>query len=97
MRILPDPVSFVWDKGNIDKNLKKHGVTNKEAEEVFENKPLLVSEDLKHLKVEKRFQALGRTDKGKLLFLSFMVRDDFVRIISARIMSRKERGKYEKI
>ncbi len=97
MRILPDPIAFDWDKGNIDKNLKKLKVTNKETEEVFENKPLLVSEDLKHSKAEKRFQALGKSDKGKLLFLSFTVRSDKVRIISARIMSRKERRKYEKI
>lgn len=97
MRILPDPVSFVWDKGNIDKSVKKHGITNKESEEVFENKPLLLYEDLKHSGAEKRFQALGKTNKKKLLFLSFTIRGDKVRIISARTMNRKERGKYEKI
>lgn len=97
MRILPGPVSFVWDKGNIDKNLKKHGVTNKEAEEVFENKPLFISEDIKHSKIEKRYKALGVTDNNKLLFLSFTVRIDKVRIISARNMNKKEKRTYEKI
>lgn len=97
MRILPDPIAFEWNKGNIDKNLKKHKVTNKETEEVFENKPLFISEDIKHSKFEKRYQALGITNNYKLLFLSFTVRKDKVRIISARNMSKKERRTYEKI
>ncbi len=97
MKILPAPLSFEWNKGNIDKNLKKHGVTNKEAENVFENKPLLVSEDREHSKTERRYQALGKTDTDRFIFISFTVRNDSVRIISARDMSRKERRVYEKV
>lgn len=97
MKILPEPVSFEWDKGNIDKNLLKHEVTNKEAEEVFSNKPLFVSEDFKHSKTEKRFQALGKTNKVRLLFVSFTIRKNKVRIISVRDMSKKEVTVYEKI
>ena len=97
MRILPDPVLFVWDKGNLDKNLDKHEVTNKESEEIYQNKPLLVSEDKRHSKIEKRYQVLGKTDNDRLLFISFTVRKDRIRIISARDMSKKERKVYEKI
>lgn len=97
MKILPEPVSFDWNKGNIDKNLKKHGVSNKEAEQVFSNKPLLLSLDKKHsTKTEIRYQALGKTDEDKILFLSFTVREQSIRIISARSASRKERDKYAK-
>jgi len=32
MKILPGPVVFEWDRGNFDKNFKKHKVTNEEAE-----------------------------------------------------------------
>lgn len=96
MRVLPKPVSFEWDKGNIDKNLRKHNVTNREAEQVFDNESLIVSGDIKHSRQEKRFQALGKTDQGRLLFLSFTIRADKVRIISARDMSKKEGVKYEK-
>ncbi len=96
MKILPNPISFEWDKGNIDKNFKRHKVTNKEAEETFENKPLFISEDIRHSsKSEKRFQALGKTNDNKLLFISFTIRNDQVRIISARNMSKKERRTYE--
>jgi len=97
MKILPEPIFFEWDKGNSDKNLIKHGVTNQEAEEVFDNKPFLLSEDFKHSIKEKRFQALGRTNQGRFLFLSITIREDRVRIISVRDMNRKERKIYEKI
>lgn len=94
MRILPEPIVFEWDKGNIDKNLVKHSVINKEAEEIFNNQPL-ISEDIKHSKKELRFQALGKTDKERLLFLSFTIRKDRIRVISARDMNKKEVSKYE--
>lgn len=96
MKILPEPAVFEWDKGNIDKNFISHNVTNKEAEEVFNNQPL-VSEDIKHSTLEKRFQALGKTDKGKLLFISFTMRNEKVRVISARDMNKKEVKIYEEV
>lgn len=94
MKILPEPISFEWDEGNTDKNLIRHNVTNQESEEVFSNKPLLVNEDKEHSKYELRFQALGRTNKNRLLFVSFTIRNKKVRMISARDMSKKERSEY---
>jgi len=88
VRILPEPIAFEWDKGNSGKNLIKHEVRDKEAEEVFNNKPLISKEEL-------RFQALGRTDKGRLIFLSFTIRKDKIRVILARDMNKKEVPKYE--
>jgi uncharacterized DUF497 family protein len=35
---------FQWDEGNADKNWIKHKVSRTEAEQVFFNRPLLVSE-----------------------------------------------------
>lgn len=97
MKILPKPLAFEWDKGNIDKNFLKHKVTNREAEEVFNIKRLIISEDIKHSKNERRFQALGKTNKNRRLFLSFVIRNDKVRIISARDMNKKEEVVYEKV
>lgn len=48
-------IEFDWDKGNIDKNWLKHNVDFRECEEVFFNKPLLISFDKKHSITEKRF------------------------------------------
>jgi len=89
--------NFYWDEGNARKN-EKHGVSTAEAEQFFFNTPLLVLEDSKHSILEPRFHALGRTDKIRLLHITFTLRDagEKIRVISARNMHRKERVIYEK-
>jgi len=64
---------------------------------VFFNTPLLVLEDIKHSRRELRFHALGKTDKVRLLHLTFTLRhaEEKIRVISARDMHRKERAIYE--
>jgi len=94
--ILPKPVAFEWNKGNIDKNLKKHVVSNQETEEVFFDRYIKIFENIKHSQEEKRFIALGVTDKNRKLYLSFTIRNQKIRIISARDQSKKERRLYEK-
>ena len=88
-------VGFDWDEGNKQKNWEKHKVDYRECEETFFNKPLLISEDTKHSSQEKRYHLLGRSDAGRTLFLVFMLRNNKIRIISARDQSRKERRIYE--
>ena len=95
MDIIPEPLEFEWDEGNNDKNRQKHQVTNKEIEGVFVNKPLMVYEDLIHSQLEKRYYGLGKTDNDKKLFVSFTIRVNKIRVISARPMSRRERKIYE--
>ncbi len=96
MRALPKILSFGWDKGNIDKNYKRHGVRTKEAEEIFVSDELYVLPDIRHSLKEKRLIALGKTQKGKHLFVVFTIRRNVIRIISARRMHKKEVLKYEK-
>jgi len=86
---------FDWDEGNKEKNWAKHKVDYKESEEIFFNKPLLIDEDVKHSFKEKRFEALGQTNKGRGLFVAFTIRNNKIRIISARDQDGKERKKYE--
>lgn len=93
---LPVPISFDWDQGNIDKNWKKHKVHFKECEEVFLNKPVKTLKDAKHSQDEDRFMALGITSKKRQLILSFTIRGNKIRIISARDQSRRERKIYAK-
>ncbi len=86
---------FEWDEGNKEKNFRKHGITNKECEEVLDNEPILISLDKAHSSDEEmRYQVLGKTDPGKKLFLSFTIRNNKIRIISARDMSKTERRIY---
>jgi uncharacterized protein len=87
---------FNWDDGNARKN-DKHGVSMAEAEQVFFNAPLLLLEDSAHSQQEPRLHALGKTDDGRTLHISFTLRQSgtWIRVISARDMHRKERVIYE--
>lgn len=87
---------FDWDDGNARKNAK-HGVSTAEAEQVFFNDPLLLLEDAKHSLSEVRFHALGKSDEGRLLHITFTLRrkNSLIRVISARDMHKKERATYE--
>lgn len=89
-------LGFDWDEGNARKN-DKHGVTRAEVEQAFFNKPLILAPDVKHSQQEPRFHALGRTDGDRRLHITFTERGKgtFIRPISARDMSRKERAIYE--
>lgn len=87
-------IGFEWDKGNEQKNVK-HGVTMAEAEQVFLNEPLVVLDDLKHSDAEPQYHALGKTSEDRLLHVTFTIRVNRIRVISARDMHRKERSVYE--
>src|SRR5262245_32788238 len=88
---------FDWDEGNDRKNVEKHQVSQGEAEQIFFNDPLLINEDAAHSVGEPRLHALGRTDTGRFLHVTFTLRNDgkLIRVISARPMHRKERARYE--
>lgn len=74
-------VGFDWDKGNIDKNKIKHLLEKEECQEVLLNQPLRIFDDEVHSGNEKRYGALGRTNK--------------IRIISARDQGKDERKTYQ--
>jgi len=96
MMDLGDISGFDWDDGNPRKN-DKHGVSMAEAEQVFFNAPLLLLEDATHSQQELRLHALGKTDLGRTLHITFTLRKSkqLIRVISARDMHRKERAVYE--
>ena len=85
---------FEWDEGNSLKNQVKHKVSKVECEQVFFNEPLIVHDDLKHSQNEKRWFLLGNTDLQRLLFIVFTIRNNLIRVISARDMNKKERKIY---
>lgn len=87
---------FDWDGGNVQKNWIKHKIKHTESEEIFFNTPLLLFPDPKHSEKEERYIALGQSKKGLWLFVSYTVRGKKLRIISARLQSKKERLMYEK-
>jgi uncharacterized DUF497 family protein len=88
---------FNWNAGNARKSEDKHGVSMAQAEQVFFNTPLLILEDAAHSAQEIRIHALGKTEEGRALHISFTLRKagTLIRVISARDMHRKERAIYD--
>ena len=91
------PVVFNWNLHNIHKSWNKHQVDYRECEQAFINQPNLVFEDLKHSQVEPRYTLFGKSDKERILYLTYFLRNTQIRVISARDMNNKERKRYEAI
>jgi uncharacterized DUF497 family protein len=89
-------LGFDWDDGNSRKSADKHAVSEAEAEQVFFNQPLLITDDLKHSQTESRYQALGQAAARRPLHVTFTLREEEtkIRTISARDMNRKEKSRY---
>jgi len=85
---------FEWDEGNIAK-CQKHGLSLEEIEAFFRSK-IFVAPDLKHSEKEERFLAVGYSSGGKPMFVTFTLRGNLIRPISARYMHKKEAQNYEK-
>ena len=92
---LQKPFEFDWDQGNVIKNLIKHEVECREAEEAFLDDNILVNEDVIHSSREKRYHLVGKNYSGLILHISFTQRQNKIRIISARRADKKERNLYE--
>lgn len=89
---------FEWDEGNSNKNWHLRRVADAECEEIFFNQPLIITADVKHSDSEQRYYALGKTENDRWVFIAFTVREDLIRVISARDMTKNEKRKYaEKI
>ena len=95
-KILANCIGFEWDNGNITKNWESHDVSTNECEQIFFNKPIIVKRDKEHSKLENRYYALGRTNINRLLFAVFTVRNQKIKIISARDMTDSEKESYLK-
>lgn len=88
---------FDRDDGNSLKSSEKRLVSQAEAEQVFADSELMISDDVGHSQHEARHHAMGRTADGRLLHVTFTLRGNRtkIRVISARDMNRKERAIYE--
>jgi len=93
-RYLKECIGFAWDSGNCNKSAIKHGVSCTESEEVFFNHPLFLLKDSGHSRFEQRIHAFGKTTAGRPLALTFAIREQQIRIISARDQNRKELKTY---
>lgn len=94
MKIHAEIIEFDWNKGNVGKN-RKHKVEDDESEEAFFDEQKVVLKDILHSQGEERWVLLGKTQKGRLLYIVFTRREKRIRVISARDVNRKEVQLYE--
>ena len=88
-------MKFEWDENKAAVNLSKHGLSFEEARTVFDD-PLYVDlYDPDHSDEEDRYIIVGESQQGNLLIVSYTERADFIRLISARKVTRMEREVYE--
>lgn len=88
-------MKFEWDRVKAAANLKKHGVSFQEAATVFGDPLATTHNDPDHSYDEHRFITFGMSLSGRLIMVSHADRGDVVRIISARLMTAKEKELYE--
>jgi hypothetical protein len=88
---------FEWDVHNARANIQKHGVSFDEAATVFRDGLASIFDDEDHSIEESREIIIGHSAAGRLLLVSFTEKaDNTVRIISARVATKRERRNYEK-
>ena len=88
-------MEFEWDSAKEHANRKKHGIDFRTAAKVFLD-PYVIEFDDAGVTGELRFNAIGLVE-GRMLFVSYTMRDDVVRIISARGAEPHEKRKYHEI
>ena len=86
---------FTWDPRKAASNQRKHGVSFEEAGSAFADLLSLTVPDPDHSDDEERFLLVGLSDQGRLLVVTHVERGDVIRIINARLATRRERHQYE--
>jgi len=88
-------MEFEWDPKKSAANERKHDVTFQEASTVFGDSLAMTFADPDHSNNEQRYLTFGLSKYNRLLVVAHTDRGEKSRIISARLMDRKERRIYE--
>jgi uncharacterized DUF497 family protein len=89
-------IEFEWDPAKAQTNAAKHRVDFEEATTAFFDPLSVAIPDPLHSAGEARAVLLGRSSAGRLLVVVHTDRESRIRLISARVATRKERRNYEK-
>ena len=84
---------FEWDDEKSAQNVAGHGVSFEAARLAFSDAFAVAREDRRQNYGEDRFILLGMVQE-RLLAVSYAMRDERVRIISARFAEPRERRRY---
>ena len=89
------PLRFSWDPAKAAANLRKHDVSFPEAATAFGDPLSITVADPDHSIGEERFLLVGLTNRGRLVIVAHRAVGDDIRLISARLATRRERTTYE--
>ena len=84
---------FEWDDRKAAANLARHGVSFEDARLAFDDRSAIEREDRRSSYGEARYILLGMV-RGRLLAVSYTMRGERIRIISARVAEPFERRRY---
>ena len=85
-------VKFEWDEQKNKTNIKKHGIDFRDAQDIFHSIRLSF-EDKRREYREKRIITVGLIGKSVCVVV-YTMRDDAIRLISARKANGRERRRY---
>ena len=88
-------LEFVWDREKAATNLRKHGVDFDEAASAFDDPLSITIPDPGHSQGELRFVLVGESRGGRLLVVAHTEHGNEIRLINARLATRRERQTYE--
>jgi hypothetical protein len=86
---------FEWDEAKAQTNLAKHGVSFEEAATVFQDPLSVTIPDPLHSQKEERFVIQGMSVDQRLLVVVHTEEAEAIRLISARLATRREQRDYE--
>ena len=84
-----------WDPKKAKSNLRKHKVSFEEAVTAVSDPLSKTGADPDHSVTEDRFITFGVSIRGRLLVVAHTEEHETIRIISARLASKRERKLYE--
>lgn len=87
---------FEWDDKKATANLKKHKISFEEATTIFDDPLMITFPDTQHSDEEDRCIGIGKTDKGIILVVVHIDKEETIRLISCRKATASERRRYEK-
>lgn len=87
-------MQFAWDPKKAAANVAAHGVSFEEALTCFYDPYQVAFYDPDHSEREDRELLIGHSNRGRLLLVSYTLRRQTVRLISARKATRTEARTY---
>ena len=88
-------MEFEWDENKAKTNLSKHRVSFDEAKTIFDDLFYIDFYDPDYSDDEDRYIIVGESQQHRLLIVSYTEREDKIRLISAREVTKTEREYYE--